>query len=426
VTELTNWWDRLDDPMTSKLVKQLLKQNLTLQEASERVVQAREFASIQGATQFPSVSLENGASRNFASVSSPSSSGSRKIYTNNYNTNLGVSWQLDLFGKLKSAKDSAKASALAAEYDLQGITQSLIAELVKRRVSIYLNNKLLQLANENSNNANKLYISIKKRYELGASNIKLADFYLAKENYESSKKDIYQYRKLLADEMYKLDVLLAQTPGTIRRVDLVHRMKLPETLNVAGVPLQLLDRRPDLKSAEIKIEAANANIGVAISDLFPNLLFNSGVGYSSASSKNLFIPDNMSGFILGQITTKLFAGGALRSNIKIQESKARELSAAYSRKILVAIQEVESNLKAEHENMLNYESQKASLNLFERADKQINVRYIRGVESLNRLLENRARTYNSQKSLIISEQLLWQSRIALYLSLGGDWRSKKL
>jgi multidrug efflux system outer membrane protein len=424
VAELTNWWDRLNDSMTSKLVRQLLKQNLTLKEASERVVQAKEFASIQGATRFPSVSLENGASRRFANVTSPADGSSNKVYSGNYSTNLGVSWQLDLFGKLKSAKDSATATALAAEYDLQGITQTLIAELVNRRVSIYLNHRLLQLARENNKNAKKLYLSIKKRYELGTGNIKLSAFYLAKENFESSKKDIYQFRKIMADEMYKLDVLLAQTPGTIRKVDLVQRVQLPETLNVVGVPLQLLDRRPDLKSAEIKIEAANADIGVAVSDLFPNLFFDSGVGYGSASSKNLFISDNMSVFILGQITTKIFAGGALRSNVKIQESKARELSAAYARKILVAIQEVESNLKAENENMLNYESQKTSLKLFERSDKQINIRYIRGIESLNRLLESRTRSYNSHKSLITAEHILWQSRIALYLSLGGDWRAK--
>ncbi|MEM6338815.1 MAG: TolC family protein, partial [Pseudomonadota bacterium] len=346
------------------------------------------------------------------------------VYTNSYSADLGASWQLDLFGKVRSANNAAKANALAAEYDLQGITQALIAELVYRRVSVYLNNKLLKLAIENSKNAEKLYITTKKRYELGSSSIKLADLYLVKENYESSKKDIYQYRRLVADEMYKLDILLAQTPGTITKSSLARRVNLPKQINAAGLPMQLLDRRPDLKSAEIRIVAANANIGVAIADLFPDLLISSGINYNSDKSSNLFNSENMSGSILGKITTKIFTGGALRSNIKIQESKARELSLNYSNKILSAIGEVESNLKAEQENMYDYKSQKGSLKLFKRTQQQSDIRYLRGIGTLAKLLENKRKTYNANKLLIASERALWKSRIDLYLSLGGDWLDK--
>ena len=300
----------------------------------------------------------------------------------------------------------------------------MIAELVYRRVSIYLNNKLLQLALENNKNAKKLYLTTKKRYELGSSSIKLADLYLAQENYESSKKDIYQYRRLVADEMYKLDILLAQTPGTITKASLVRKINLPKSTIDVGVPMHLLDRRPDLKSAEIKIVAANANIGLAIADLFPNLLISSGINYNSDNLSNLFVSENMSGSILGKITTKIFAGGALKSNIKIQESKARELSLNYSNKILSAIGEVESNLKAEQENMLDYKAQKSSLILFERTQQQSDIRYLRGVGSLSKLLENKRKTYNAHKLLIASEGSLWKSRIDLYLSLGGDWLGK--
>jgi multidrug efflux system outer membrane protein len=129
----------------------------------------------------------------------------------------------------------------------------------------------------------------------------------------------------------------------------------------------------------------------------------------------------MSGSVLGKITTRIFAGGALRSNIKIKESRAKELSISYANKILSAIAEVESNLKADHENMLEHKSQKSALRLFELNEKQANTRYIRGVLSLNKLLDTRARTYNSHKLFIESERKLWQSRLALYLSLGGDW-----
>lgn len=421
---LANWWDRLNDPLTSKLVKKLLAQNLTLKEASERVFQAREAASISGAGKIPNVTLDNSASRRFTTVTTLPDGTKKRVYSNSYTTDLGVSWQLDLFGKIRSANDAARANALAAEYDLQGITQTLIAELVYRRVSVYLNNKLLQLAQENTRNAKKLYITTKKRYELGSFGIKLGDLYIAKENYESSKKDIYQFRRLVADEMYKLDILLAQTPGTITKAVLARKIHLPKPINAVGIPMQLLDRRPDLKSAEIKIIAANANIGVAISDLFPDLLISSGINYNSNKLSNLFISENMSGSILGKITTKIFAGGALRSNIKIQESKARELSLNYANKILSAIGEVESNLKAEQENMLEYKAQKGSLKLFERTQQQSDIRYFRGIGTLAKLLENKRKTYNAHKLLIASERALWKSRLDLYLSLGGDWFDK--
>jgi outer membrane protein, multidrug efflux system len=420
VGNLARWWEGLDDPLILSMVDKLLAQNLSLKVASERVIQARLAASISNSAHIPSLVLNNGASRSF--TTSVTSNGVKKrVSTDSYTTDLGVSWQVDLFGKLRSANDAARANALAVKYDLQGITHTLIAELISRRVSVYLHNKLLELATENHQSAKKLYVMAKRRYELGGYGIKLTDVYLAEENYESSNKDIYQYRRLLADEMYKLDILLAQVPGTIKKESLTTKVSLPKPIGDVGIPMQLLDRRPDLKSAEIKIVAANANVGVAISDLFPDLLIGSSMNYRSDSFGKLFSADNMSGAILGKITTKIFSGGALRNNIKIQKSKAKELALNYAEKILKAVSEVESALKADSESTLEYKVQKNSLTLFERNQKYLDLRYSRGVSSFVKLLENKIRMYNAYKLLIASEQKLWQSRINLYLSLGGDW-----
>ena len=112
VSELTNWWDELGDPLTSRLVKTLIKQNLTLKEASERVIQANEAAQVKNAERIPSLILENGASRGFSTVQSPIDGSKKKVFANNYSTELGASWQIDLFGKLKSANNAAKANAM--------------------------------------------------------------------------------------------------------------------------------------------------------------------------------------------------------------------------------------------------------------------------------------------------------------------------
>ncbi len=419
---INRWWERIDDPLLTTYVAQLLQQNLALQEASERVVQARERTNIEQGNNKPSLSVDGSGSRSFSSSNTSAfASGNERLYITTYDAELNAAWQIDLFGKIRRAVEASDASFKASVYDRQALTHSLIAELLNRRIAVAINKKLLALAQKNANNRSDIYQLVKRRYNLGVRETALSDVYLAEENSTNVLADTHQFERLLADQAYQLDVLLGQVPGTTQPENSDFPL-LAQPLDVPlCLPADLLDRRPDLKAAELRLKAANADIGVAIADLYPSLSLGASLGFSSNRTSNLFRSSQLAGSILSSLTTRLFEGGKLRANIRLQESEMRELVAGYSQDILNAMREVETALKSEQELDLELERTQQSVDALRKAEQLSQERYIRGILTLKEYLDVQQRRYIAEQGLLNIQQLKWNARVALYMALGGDW-----
>jgi multidrug efflux system outer membrane protein len=187
------------------------------------------------------------------------------------------------------------------------------------------------------------------------------------------------------------------------------------------LPIDLLDRRPDLKSSKLRIKAANAEIGVAVADLYPNLSITGVYGFGSTQSQNIFSSDNIMGDLVGSLTMKLFQGGRLRANIKLQKAETEELIATYSKNILEAIREVEDALKSEDEIGNKIENSERSLESLEMAKNIAKKRYESGIETFKNFLDIEQKYYQSKQNLTLVKQEKWNARISLLLALGGDW-----
>jgi NodT family efflux transporter outer membrane factor (OMF) lipoprotein len=391
---------------------------LALQEAGERVIQARERANIERGRDKPSLSADGSASRSFAPSNTASS---KRLYTTSYGAELNASWQIDLFGKIRRAVESSDASFKASVYDRHALTHALIADLLNRRIAVAINKNLLELAQKNAQNRADISKLVKRRYNLGVRKTALADVYLAEENATNVLADTHQFERLLADQVYRLDVLLGQVPGTTQpeRTDFP---LLAEPLDVPlCLPADLLDRRPDLKASELRLKAANADIGVAVSDLYPSLSLGASIGFCCIKTNNLFRADRLAGSILSRLTTRLFEGGRIRANIRLQESELRALVAAYSQDILDAMREVETALKSEQELDLELENTQQSVDALRKAEQLSQERYIRGILTLKEYLDIQQRRYVAEQGMLNIQQLKWNARIALYMALGGDW-----
>lgn len=413
---MTAWWTQINDPTFAQLVEDLLASNLTLQEANERVTQARERLTIQSGSNLPTISADADARRSFTTNGAPS-----RTYANNYSADLNVSWTVDLFGQRRRSIESSEASFLSSAAEFEALQHTLIAELLNRRVAVAVNAQLLSLAEQNTTNRATLYDLVKRRYDLGARGTDLTDVYLAEENFTTVEADVSQFERLLADDLYRLDLLLGQVPGTTKLDAESFPLVSPPSPPPSVVPAALLDRRPDLRASELRARAASANVGVAIADLYPQLNLVGSIGVAGTSTNNLFSTDQLAGALLGSVTNRLFAGGALRANIRLQESAARELATRYANDVLGALREVETALKADQELARQLAAQGRSLKALRAAEELAATRYRNGIQPLQTFLETQQRRYRAEQNWLRTQQLRWSTRISLYLALGGDW-----
>ncbi|MEO0511198.1 MAG: efflux transporter outer membrane subunit [Verrucomicrobiota bacterium] len=410
------WWLEIEAPGFIQAVEQLRLDNLDLRQATERVLQATERRTVQAASDLPTFSLDGSGNRSFVT----NDASGERIYSNNFTLGANVSWQLDLFGKIRRSIESAEANLLASNADRAALEHTLIAEFARRWIGVAVNTRLLDLAEENVTNRKELLELTERRYKLGSQSVGLDDIYLAEENLTSTEAETFSFRRQIADETYRLNVLLGNAPGHSSATSAeAFPLFVDPPAPPEFIPLDLLDRRPDLQSAEFRLVAANAEIGVAIADLLPSTTLSAGLSLSSPSSSTLFDADSLIGSIAGSALQRIFEGGALRANIRLQESEARELALSYEQTILDALRELETALQADRKLALQAAKNAKSVESLRAAETISLRRYQDGLLDLRSLLDTQQRRYRAEQTWLRSYQDLWNNRISLYLAAGG-------
>lgn len=416
---MARWWERLNDPVVDQLVQTALSDNLTLNSARERVIQARENVVMAQGAYFPSLSADLGAARSKAPANTFST------YNTSYEAGLSTSWQLDLFGKNRKTAWAAKANFQAAEAEHEALAQTLIANIVQQRVAIATLARRVELAQDIASSRDDTVQIVERRYRNGVDSTGALDIRLARTNFASAQAQIPGLESNLTDALYGLDVLLGRVPG-VTQLDAVNFVALPpQEKIILDPPVGLLDRRPDLRASELRLKAANENIGIAIADIYPNVTFGGSIGLQNDSVGNLFRADQLAWSLLGTVTNRLFEGGKLRANIRLSKSRARELASDYTQDVLEAVLDVESALQ--REKKLNEQVQLLDINVEEarQAETIAQDRYRRGITNLLELLETQRRRQTAEQNLLLAQQSAWNARIDLYLALGGDWKMTK-
>jgi NodT family efflux transporter outer membrane factor (OMF) lipoprotein len=412
-----DWWTQLEASTFEALIDQMLDGNLTLKEASERIEQSLERIAVQQGGRYPSVTIDGSKTRSFAP--SPAGNGER-IYSGNYGTNLSVSWQSDIFGRVRNAVDAAEAGFQATSADRDALEQTLVGELARRLLSHEINMELLGLAEENLENRRAFLELVERRYELGSVSVDLSDIYLAREAYTSVEAEIAEFNRVIQDNLYRIDVLLGERPGYTDLDALGDSIFTEELPALAPVyPASLLDNRPDLVASEFRVYAAEANVNAAVAELYPSLGISAGLSLSSMDLSDLFDLDELVGSIASSIVQPIFRGGSTQANVRLKESELREIAFDYESKVLEAIREVETALQAEQQLSLRLESQSVSVDALRNAEAIAEQRYKDGLQTLQSYLEIQQRRYLAEQNKLLTHQQQWNTRIDLYLALGG-------
>jgi len=411
------WWEQFNDPFITDNIKTLMRDNLDIQQASERVLQSRERYIASGGQLVPTLSLDGSARRSFANNTVTNT----RLYTNTYEVGFGTSWQLDIFGKLRNARKSSEFALQASIFDKEAVQHALIAEFVQKNIIIGIYQDRLRVIQSNLDNRQKIYDLVRNRYNSGLNNISQSDVYLAQQNLDRIRADAASFERLIQAEIYNLDVLLGRMPGTTSSLTTSYSRTPPRFDQPLCQPLSLLDRRPDLKAAQSRLNASDKDINVAIADLYPSLSIAGFIGFNGNNTSNLLDGNQLVGSLLAQITARLFEGGQLRSNIRLQESEAREQALAYSELILNAVREVETALNNANLYRDQLSFQKKSVQSLQKAENLSRNRYIAGLDDLQDYLNIQQNRYNAMLQLHQVYQDMWINRVNLYLALGGDW-----
>ena len=416
-----DWWRAYNDPLLDQWVGHLLAENLDLRSAAERIVQARERVVIAGGERWPSVGLGVDGSRSFApDFIQPS----ERSYQSNINVGLGISWQADLFGKIRRSVEAAQYQSLANEADYLALQHTLVAELVRLRASVAVSQRELAVQTDIVDSRQRTLDTVGRRYQLGVKDTSALSVYTAEENVASAQAQLVVLDRQLTENLLVLDTLLNQRPGTLQEIATAFPLLPHSGAVTVDIPAALLDQRPDILGNEFRLMATNAQVGVAMADLFPDLTLSINGGFASDQWGGLFDNNNALGSLTGQITTRLFEGGRLRAQIRLRESELREQAAQYAKLVLNALAEVETALVQEHYLAEQVVLLQRGTSAARKAEALAEQRYQQGISPLLVLLEAQRRRQNSERSLLAAQRASWRARVDLHLALGGDWISK--
>lgn len=413
-----DWWRNFADPVTEKLVETALSSNPSIRAAAASVIEAQ--ATLRGATgaRLPQLSLSLDAGRNKFSLVLPQV-GRVGIYSTTFTDQLQVSYQVDLFGRLARTRQAAWAQLLATEADRRAVSNTLVAEVIRARIQIASLQEQLRLARENRDSWRRTTEVVESRYNQGLSDA--AELHLVRSSLAQAEASLPPLRSSLASARTGLDVLLGQRPGTGEA--------LPDTLPAlpdlspvpVGLPASLLDRRPDLVAARMRFSAATAQVGVALANLYPNLTLSAASGFTGNRPAELTHSANQIYNAALGVLAPLFKGGQLRAEVDASRARAEQAAAAYASAVLQALREVEDALVADRELQRQLESSQLAYDAAHAAERLARSRYDRGTGELLDLLAAERSREASQSALITLRSGLWNTRVALFLALGGDW-----
>lgn len=415
---LGQWWRRLGDPVVESWVEQALSANTDLKIAAARVLEARAQVDQSRATRLPELSAGTSATRSKSSFSLPQV-GRVAVYSTTYSADLSVAYQLDLFGKLRRTRQGAWASLLAQEEARETVLHTVVAEVVRSRVRTSTLEHSVELATAVRDSRGRTLESVERRYNAGLTNA--VDLRLARENLAGAEADLIGARQALDSAYLAVDVLLGRRPGSGERPTEPSAQLPPVEPVPLGLPAELLDRRPDLRQAEMQLAAATAGIGASLADLFPTLSLSGSVGGRSDGLSNLLSSESLVYNAVANLLGPIFDGGRRRAAVDAAEARAEQAAAAYSGAVLRALRDVEDALIREQASRTSLDFLEERVREARAAENMARERYGRGVAPLLQVLETERRLKAAENALSSGRAALWNARIDLHLALGGDW-----
>jgi outer membrane protein, multidrug efflux system len=407
------WLGDFSDPTLTSLVNEAVTANYDLRAASARVEQARARATIVGAQLLPQIDAGAGAAR--ANLSGDNSSAT----VDTFNARINASWEVDLWGRLANDQRAAERDASAAAADYQAARLSLAATVAQAWFDAVEAELQVNLAKETVRNFRDNLEIVHEGFRAGLNSA--LDVRLERANLAAAQAELEATLIVRDRAVRNLEVLLGRYPSG----ELALATSLPgiATDVPAGLPAEILVRRPDVRSVALRLEASDERFNAARKNRLPGITLTGSGGVASGDLGKLLDYDALFWSIAADLTAPVFQGGRLQAERDLASAENQEVLSNYAQVVLIAFREVETALSAER----ILASQEAALEVAARESGEAEAlaleRYRAGLVDIITWLEARRRAFNARSSLLAVSNARLQNRIALYLALGGGFET---
>lgn len=411
----TRWRDFFTEPGLRSVIELALANSRDLRVAALNVEKAQALYRIQRSELYPGVGvMANGEKYR---LPEKMTSDGKAVIKEQYSVNVGVmAWELDFFGRLRSLKHRALNQYLATEQARAAAETSLVAAVAQGYLMHAADSENLKLAEATFEAQKSFHELIAKSRELGiASDLELRQ---AQSQMESARSDVALFRGLVALDRNALDLLAGtRVPAELLPLGLDAAGELKDVS--AGLPSEVLLRRPDILAAEYQLKAANANIGAARANFFPRVSLTAGMGTMSPELSGLFESGTRTWSFAPQIVAPLFAGGSLWANLKVAKVDREIAVAQYEKAIQSAFREVSDGLVRRESLTGQLEAQRALVEALDASYRLSVARYQEGLDGYLGVLVAQRSLYGAQQGLAATRLACQANRITLYKALGG-------
>jgi outer membrane protein, multidrug efflux system len=410
------WWQVYQDPVLTQLIHTAIAQNYDVRIAAARVLEAQAQVGITRANQLPSASVG-------ADVFSEQNAKVTNLFpayqVNAGELNLSVIWNLDFWGKYRRQTEAARAQLLATEWGQQAVISSLVANVATAYFQLRALDSELEISKRTlGSRQQSLQLTDTLESHGGASGLDVSQaeqlVYTASETIPDLERQIQQQENVLS-------VLLGENPQSIPRGRPLTEQPLPQNVP-AGLPSELLERRPDVRQVEQNMAAANAQIGVAKASFFPSLSLTGLGGLESNALQNFITQPSQTWYAAFNVSQPVFEGGALRSQLKLARANWQESVLSYKQTVQNALEQVSNSLVASQKDREFREQQELLTQAAQRTDQLSEVLYKNGGAGYLQVLTSETNYFSAELNLVQAQLNERLALVQLYQALGGGWQ----
>jgi multidrug efflux system outer membrane protein len=410
------WWQVYQDPVLTQLIHTAIAQNYDVRIAAARVLEAQAQVGITRANQLPSASV--GA--NVFSEQNPKVTNLFPAYEENAGElNLSVIWNLDFWGKYRRQTQAARAQLLATQWGQRAILSSLVANVATAYFQLRALDSELEISKRTlASRQQSVQLTQTLESHGGASGLDVSQaeqlVYTASETIPDLERQIQQQENVLS-------VLLGENPQSIPRGRTLTEQPVPQNVP-AGLPSELLERRPDVRQVEENMVAANAQIGAAKAAFFPNLSLTGLGGLESNALHQFITAPAETWYAAFNVSQPVFQGGGLRSQLRLARANWQEAEFSYQQTIQNALEQVSNSLVASQKDREFREQQELLTQAAQQTDQFSEVLYKNGGASYLQVLTSETNYFSAELNLVQAQLNERLALVQLYQALGGGWQ----